>query len=382
MGRKGSGVEVREASIRLSFVLDGAPLRRTLAVNGAPMAPTPANVKYATRLADEIRDRIRHGSFVMAEYFPASGSAGAPATVSSQLDDWLGGQRIAASTRDGYNSAARFWKSTIGDRPLRALKTGEVLTALNTRPELTGKTVNNYVSVLREAMALAVIDKLMPDNPVVHVPRARHQKPPVDPFTRDEVEAILADLYQRSPSAARYTEFKFFTGLRTSESFGLRWGNVDLDGGYVVVSEGVVRGVEVDRTKTSVARQVHINSRARAALVGAKADTFLAGGHIFQDPRAGTRWGDERAFRRSHWSPCLKRLGLRYRPPYNTRHTYASMMLMAGMRPAFCAAQLGHSVEIFHSTYAKWIPGAEDQAEMAKLESSLAPPQNPAKAAK
>ena len=69
--------------------------------------------------------------------------------------------------------------------------------------------------------------------------------------------------------------------------------------------------------------------------------------------------------------PCLKRLGIRYRPPYNTRHTYASMLLMAGMKPAYCAGQLGHSVEIFHSTYAKWIPGAGDDAEMAKLESAL-----------
>ena len=167
------------------------------------------------------------------------------------------------------------------------------------------------------------------------------------------------------------TEFKFFTGLRTSESFGLRWPNVDLAAGYVLISEGVVRGVEVDATKTHVARQVRLNSRSRAALVATKAETFLANEHVFHDPRAGTKGSDERAFRRSYWSPCLKRLGIRYRPPYNTRHTYASMLLMAGMKPAYCAGQLGHSVEIFHSTYAKWIPGAGDDAEMAKLESAL-----------
>ena len=65
---------------------------------------------------------------------------------------------------------------------------------------------------------------------------------------------------------------------------------------------------------------------------------------------------------------------MRYRPPYNTRHSYATAMLMAGMTPAFCAGQMGHSVEIFLSTYAKWIPGAGDASEMAKLERALAGP--------
>ncbi|RZT92559.1 hypothetical protein EV670_3537 [Rivibacter subsaxonicus] len=69
----------------------------------------------------------------------------------------------------------------------------------------------------------------------------------------------------------------------------------------------------------------------------------------------------------------MKRLGIRYRRPYNMRHTYATMMLMAGMAPAFCAGQMGHSVEVFLGTYAKWLPGAGDAAEMAKLENAIGP---------
>ena len=79
----------------------------------------------------------------------------------------------------------------------------------------------------------------------------------------------------------------------------------------------------------------------------------MAGEEVFQDPRYGTPWADERAFRRSYWTPTLKRLGIRYRRPYNMRHTYATTMLMASMTPAFCARQLGHSVDIFLRTYAK-----------------------------
>lgn len=57
------------------------------------------------------------------------------------------------------------------------------------------------------------------------------------------------------------------------------------------------------------------------------------------------------------------------------RHSYATAMLMAGMAPAFCARQLGHSTEIFLSTYAKWVDNHRDDAEMARLESTLAVPQ-------
>lgn len=378
MGRTGSGVEIRERSLRLTFTFDGQKRRQTLMINGAPMQPTGPNIRYATRLAAEIRERIRCGTFSMAEYFPASGGAGAPMTVASQLEAWLQGQRIEASTRAGYASAVKFWTATIGDKPLRSLKASDTLAALATRPLLTGKTVNNYVSVLREALALAVLDKLMPDNPAEHIPRAKHQKPPVDPFTPEETRAILADMREHYPAqVANYTAFKFYTGLRTSESFGLRWPSVDLASGYILVSEGVVRGQEKASTKTHTARRVRLNSQALAAIVGQKAHTLLAGGHVFHDPRYAERWADERAFRRSYWSPTLKRLGIRYRQPYNTRHTYATLMLMAAMKPGFCAVQMGHSVELFLRTYARWIPDVADTAEMDKLERSLAPDCSP-----
>lgn len=379
MGRAGSGVEVREKSIRLSFVFEGHPQRQTLMLNGAPMAPTPANVKYAHRLAREIRDRIKHGSFSMAEYFPASG-AGGTLTVAAQLDTWLAAQRVEHSTLAGYSSAVRFWKAAaaddkgclIGDVALRALRQSHVQTALAKRPELSGKTVNNYVSVLREAMQLAVEDKVLTDNPVAGVKRAKHQKDPPDPFSLEEADAIIADMRAHYPDPiANLVEWWMFTGVRTSEMAGLQWGSVDLASRYMRVHEAIVRGVEKDRTKTAVSRDVLLNSRALAALTRQRKHTQVAGAHVWLDPRYGTPWLEERAFRRSYWTPTLKRLGIRYRRPYNMRHTYATTLLMAGRTPAWCAGQMGHSVEMFLRTYAKWIKGGQDARELAALEGFL-----------
>lgn len=47
------------------------------------------------------------------------------------------------------------------------------------------------------------------------------------------------------------------------------------------------------------------------------------------------------------------------------------------MTPAYCARQLGHSVEIFLTTYARWIDGDLDSAEMARLEASIVPSLSP-----
>lgn len=52
---------------------------------------------------------------------------------------------------------------------------------------------------------------------------------------------------------------------------------------------------------------------------------------------------------------------------------------MLRMTPAFCAKQLGHSVEMFLNTYSKWIDGNQNSLEMARLESTLTsrkPPQD------
>jgi len=380
MGRKGTGVEVRGNAIRIQFTFNGEVLRRTLNIDGKPLPPTTANLKYAHRLAAEIRERIRFESFSLAEYFPADGDIGQPQTVGTQLEDWLSAQRLEVSTTAGYSSAIKFWKaavcdrrgSKLGDRPVRMLKHSDVLTALASRPALTGKTVNNYVSVLRKAMELAVADKSITTNPVSAVARAKHQRPLPDPFSREEAEAIVADMVAHYPAPiANYVEFKFFTGLRTSESFGLRWRDVDLAGKHLLVHRAIVRGVEKLNTKTNTARQVILNSRAFAAMQRQRSHTQIRDEHVFLDPRYDAPWYEERAFRRSYWEPTLRRLGMRYRPPYNTRHTYATMMLMAGMRPAFCAKQLGHSAEMFFRTYAKWIDGEQNALEMKRLEEAL-----------
>ena len=87
---------------------------------------------------------------------------------------------------------------------------------------------------------------------------------------------------------------------------------------------------------------------------------------VFQ-PSKGGLWINEPSVTIRPFKSALKALNIRERRQYDTRHTYATMCLMSGMNPAFIASQLGHSVEMLLSTYAKWISSSSDWRELEKL---------------
>lgn len=370
MGRNGTGVTPRKTSIQVAFTHDGHHRRLTLKRNGEPLPPTPPNIKYAERLVAEIRDRIRLGAFSFAEYFPDESGQDA-STLAAYLAGWEKTLRAPASTKAKYSSAAKFWRGHIGTKSLAALKPSDIRTALAKRPDLAGKTVNDYVSVLRLALQAAVDDRLIQHNPAEPIEATQAQKKPPDPFAPAEAEAIIAKLRERCPEDGDFAEFRFFTGLRTGELIGLRWSSVELRAKRATIIGGRVRGEDRDSTKTGKTRVVDLNSRAIAALTRQRKRTQAAGDHVFLNPRTGQPYDNESEFSRQAWAPCLKLLGIRYRRPYSTRHTYATMMLMAGMTPAYCAGQLGHSVEMFLTTYAKWINGDRNALEQDRLERFL-----------
>lgn len=375
---KTQGVEKREKSIRLHFTFNGKPCKETLKTDGRPLPPTPANVKYANRIVQEIRDRIALGTFTYADYFPDSDKAttGLGTTVADRLESWIKIQtHLADSTISAYRVAVDFWKSQIGDTPEKGLKHSQILAALATKPKWTGKTRNNKVSVLRQALGLALADEAITHNPTVGMKASPHQRDEPDPFSLPEAEAILTYIKKKyGAQMGAYFEFKFFTGLRTGESLAVKWENIDFNRQELLVAETITLGMHKKSTKTNQSRVVKLNSRAMQALTVLKPHTFmLPNGWVFRAPMTGERWGDDSGPRKQYWMPALKVLGIRYRGPYHTRHTYATIMLMSGVTPAYGAKQLGHSVEMFLRLYSRWIDGGQNAVEMAKVESLIFP---------
>lgn len=56
----------------------------------------------------------------------------------------------------------------------------------------------------------------------------------------------------------------------------------------------------------------------------------------------------------------MKKAGVRYWRPYQTRHTYASMMQSAGEHPMWVAKQMGHTDwRMIARVYGRWMPTAD-----------------------
>lgn len=376
MGTRTSGVEVRETSIRIIFSFQGKQRKETLCLDNEPLAPTPANIKYATRIAAEVRDKVRSGLFTYADYFPNSPRAqGEQAgTVGDFMDRWYDQLELKPSTLSEYKRMKdKFWKPAIGNKMLKKVTHSDITTALKNGTWSSNRTRNNMLYMLRAVFNLAVADGLIAKNPCETIEAAAWQRKKPDPFSIVEANRIIARLHEKHhEQVANFYEFMFFSGLRTGEGLGLEWADVDMNKRIVVVRQSFVRG-KIQETKTSKERTVKLTARAFEALKRQKSWSFVGDvdGRVFHNPSTGKAWAKEQNISEPYWKPTLKALGIRYRRPYNTRATYATIGLMSGARPAYMAAQLGHSLEVFYRDYADWIADQDDDRELGKIEAQI-----------
>ena len=398
MGGKGSGVEVRERSIRLFFILNGERVRETLTLNGAPLKPTPANIKHAHRIAEEIRRKIGLEVFRFADYFPDSPRAkkteDEAITFGKLADLWEESQgRLSAATKDQYATALRFWKRLLGEDTLIE-KIGHKLLAakIGGYPWPSAKTHNNYLIALRGVLGLEYRGAKTLANPLAGIENMPVVKKLPDPFLRAERDMILGDIQSRYDLRVyAYFLWMFYTGMRPEEAIALRWSDIDTQHGIARVQRvRTFRGSERDGSKTHTERDVDLLDQALEALAIMRSYTFMLrtdrdgdpdnSADIFQNPITGRPWHDERSQRDTYWRPCLKRLGIRWRRPYNTRHTYATELLMARVPAAYIASQLGHSVKMLLERYARWMPGNDNgRAREMAAEAMNSSPQVPQK---
>ena len=364
-GRSGGVRPATEESIELDFYYRGARCRERLT-----LAPTQRNLRWAENLRGRIRDEIARGQFDYAAYFPKSKRARLLAHKPATLDDmatmlerWLALKKpeLEHSSYTGYERIVlNILIPRIGKTRLRDFDRIAVKDLVATFGETTSaKRINNVLGPLRGALDEAVADELIPANPLTGFRvkrRATVEEPEdVDPFSPDEVRAILAacDL----PQIRNYVQFAVASGLRTSELIALCWADVDLKAGTLKVRRAWVMGkMKVPKTKSGK-RTVELVKPALEALKAQRALTGLAGEFVFHDPRTGARWGSDQSLRAGEWRRALTKAGVRYRYPYQMRHTFASQALSAGENVMWVAKQMGHrDWTITAKKYARWIP--------------------------
>lgn len=239
--------------------------------------------------------------------------------------------------------------------------------------DIGNKTLRNIQSCMRSALSEAVEEELLEINPLAGWTYSRKEAPPkeddIDPFTPMEQSAVLSVL---TGQARNMMQFALWTGLRTSELVALDWADIDWLREEVMISRAMTQAAKgtAEATKTLAGRRsVKLLKPALEALRAQKTYTFLADVEVFQNPRTLQRWTGDGPIRKTMWVPAMKKAGVRYRRPYQTRHTYASMMLSAGEHPMWVAKQMGHTDwTMIARVYGRWMPHADAKAgEKAEL---------------
>lgn len=349
------GVTIRQNKIKetliITFTYNGVLCREPL----SRLEINSKNIKYAERLLAEIQNNIEKNIFNYSKYFPNSkklnlfGVNNREKRVIDYLEEYLvicETRNLSPSTINGYKKC----KSALSD--LHQLHVSSLTPAIlkNWIQKQTTvlKTIRNQLSFLRSSLDEAITDGIVSINPVSLVSASRYQSKNnsaesnyiVDPLSPKEVSALL--------TVAKYEQWKNLfqfainTGLRSSELCALRWSDIDFIENTAHVQSASVVGI-IKKTKTKAGtRKVELNSEALSALNDQKQFTFMKDGVIFEDPKTNKAWAGADAIRKKAWVPTLKKAGIRYRNPYQTRHTFATRHISQGTNLFWLAKQMGH----------------------------------------
>lgn len=243
---------------------------------------------------------------------------------------------------------------------------------------LSPATIRRIHGVLRRGLSQGAKWGWLPSNPAADASPPRVPVPDVTPPTPKQLAQILARARRETPELATFLLLAAATGARRSELVALRWSDIDLDAGVVVVSRGivVVKGELIEKgAKTHASRRVALDAGTVDALLGHRTAMRARA-------QACNRSIDPSAFVFSNSADCsmpwfpgsvsrsFQRLCRRERIEgvrlHDLRHFVATQLLGAGVDVRTVAGRLGHrNAATTLNVYAHFLePADRDAAEL------------------
>ena len=215
----------------------------------------------------------------------------------------------------------------------------------------SAKSVNNHLGVLRKLLNLAAEWEVLPHAPKVKQLRVVHSE--IEFLSFEETERFLR---------AAALEWKVFlvtalkTGLRVGELLALKWADVDLVAGRIVVRRTLWHDQE-GTPKGGRTREVPLSNEAVATLKGHR---HLKGSYVFCEVD-GTRLTHSRV--KDVVPSTCKKAGLAKRlTTHDLRHTFASHLVMRGITLKAVQELLGHATMDMTMRYAHLSPDVKKDA--------------------
>ena len=372
------GVTIRKNSIQIAFTLDGEQCRHSLKIK-----PTDKNIIYASNKLNSIKFDIEINKFDYEKHFPKSRASkaikkGAPKTIKDALLLFLENKKTTCehSTFHGYNNCVNnILIKEFGNLLLKEINEEHIINWIG-KLNCSRKTVTNNLIPMRSILMHAAKKRWIDSDPMAYVPiikefknlNKRKPEEVPDPFSPQEIHDILKAA-EEGPIRNLF-KFAFSTGLRTSELIALSWDDIDFNKNEATIRKAYVLK-KMKCTKTpSGERTIKLNSHALNALEDQKKYKISGLDNVFYNENKGLHWAGDYEIRRV-WKKILSEAGVRYRYPYQTRHTYASLSISSGEKEIFVAHQMGHrDVTVIRQSYAKWVSETDPHAG-SKLDSAL-----------
>lgn len=316
------------------------------------LADNSINRKAAEARADIIRSDIAFDRFdsSLDRYRPTATNDKSPT-----LDELWDSYSLARSKHLANATIQKDFKrirNHIADLPSRRLTDARRIRNYLS-DKCSGETGKKVLMYIRACCDWAVNEGLIAVNPFKNLKvESRKRNSSINPFTKSEVDLILATLQEipRYKHYLNFVEFLFFTGCRTSEAVGLQWKHISPDLKTITFSEALVLKNRKG-TKTGTIRKFPVNSQLRSVLVRTKGDRLvLPNDLVFLSPSGVAI--DSHNFLNRVWKPLLQSVGLDYRSQYTTRHTFITHCLESGVAVQQVADWVGNSSQTIWKHYA------------------------------
>ncbi len=336
-------------SFQLTFTYKGILCREKV-----PFIPNKQGLKSAGFFLGQIKNEIAHNTFDYAKHFPKSNKVKLftttpnDARVVEYMDLYIArgiDRGLEKSTITGYQKAKNGLK-TLWDCKISELESIDVVKLIE-KSTVSRKTLSNRISFLRCCLARAVIDKLIKSNPVQNI-RIEEYLPKINnidsrgahkdvyPFTPQEKAKII---HKSSGTIRAIVSLVFNTGIRSSEWVALKKTDVCLKTKQISIFDAIVDGA-VKGTKTKAGRRnIPISEDVcdLLALEMKKHDSE----YLFLNSQQRV-WNQD-SFRKHRWKSLLDSCGVKYRYPYQMRHTFASKLISEGVNHWKISKLMGHS---------------------------------------
>lgn len=236
--------------------------------------------------------------------------------------------------------------------PITEIKTSDIKLWLLNIDDVGGKSKRTYMGVIKGIFDEALYDELIEKNPVSRIRLPKVTKSIIHPFTPDEVNSILQTA--QMVNYKNYLNIAFFTGMRSGEIIGLKKEDIDLKNKILKIRRTRSRfGESTPKTRES-SRDIPILD----SLFPLVESLYNLHDHDYLfKTQYNEPYRDTNVFVDRYWKPSLESLGIAYRRPYNTRHTYATNMLYRNLvTPVELAQLLGHSsTEMVFNVYVSYL---------------------------